>query len=77
MSDHPDKIIRRPGFLVVVGAMAERAVVVVPQVPSLEAFSVEYVQAFQIPDLVGAEDGLEADDAVGMIRNFIKVKKVR
>lgn len=57
--------------------MAERAVVVVPQVPSLEAFSVEYVQAFQIPDLVGAEDGLEADDAVGMIRNFIKVKKVR
>lgn len=43
--------------------MTERTVEVVLEVPLLEAFLVENVQAFEFVNFLGAEDGFETDDA--------------
>lgn len=42
--------------------MAERTVIVVLEVPFLETFSMENVEAFQFSDFLGTENRFEADD---------------
>lgn len=62
-SYHPYKVVRRADFLVIICPVAERTVIMVLEVPFLETFSMEDVEAFQFSDFLGTEDRFEADDA--------------
>lgn len=61
-SYHPYKVVRRADFLVIVCSVTERTVIVVLEVPFLETFPMEDVEAFQFSDFLGTEDRFEADD---------------
>lgn len=52
--------------------MAERTVIVVLEVPFLETFSMENVEAFQFSDFLGTEHRFEADDTYELIIGTIR-----
>lgn len=58
---HPHKLIRRLKLLVEVCAMAQRTVKLVLQVPFIQTIFMEDMQAFEVSNDLGGEDGFEAD----------------